>query len=112
MSGVVETGRQGIKGKLGQMFTGVQRYIVNNTTDIEKQQSIKYFLNTHTDQHPYGVKLLLSQMIRNQMPKFQDKRQIKLGILTWNLAGNAPPNKFDLSQIILPQSLDMKADKQ
>ena len=36
MSGVVENGKQGIAGKLGQMFTGVQRYIVNNTTDIEK----------------------------------------------------------------------------
>ena len=37
LSGVIEHGRQGIAGKLGQMFTGVQRYIVNNWNDAEKQ---------------------------------------------------------------------------
>ena len=60
LSGVIENGRQGIAGKLGQMFTGVQRYIVNNTSDGDKQQSIKYFLNQHPDQHPYGIRLQLS----------------------------------------------------
>ena len=47
ISGVIENGKQGFGGKLGQMFTGIQRFIVNNWTDNMKNDCIKILLNNH-----------------------------------------------------------------
>ena len=48
--------------------------------------------------------------MRSQLPQFQETRKIRIGVLTWNLAGNAPPNRFDLSQIVLPENLTTSAN--
>ena len=37
ISGVLEEGKQDFAGKLGQLMTGVKRYIVSNFQDGEKQ---------------------------------------------------------------------------
>lgn len=40
IKGVIETGRQGITGKLALMMIGMQRYIANNFTDEQKHEAI------------------------------------------------------------------------
>lgn len=55
ISGVIENGKQGLKGKLDQMFTGIQRYLVNNYSDQMKNDCIKILLSNHPLQKPYGV---------------------------------------------------------
>ena len=36
ISGVLEEGKQGVRGKIGQLVTGVQRYLVNTYSDPDK----------------------------------------------------------------------------
>ena len=36
--------------------------------------------------------------------KFEAWKSIKIAVLTWNLAGKAPPSGLDVSQIILPSA--------
>jgi len=36
--------------------------------------------------------------------KFESWKKVKVGVLTWNLAGKAPNNGMDVSKIILPNS--------
>ena len=44
ISGVIENGKQGFMGKLSQMMTGVERYVVSNFTDSDKQEAIEQLL--------------------------------------------------------------------
>ena len=49
ISGVLEEGKQGFAGKMGQLMTGAKRYFVSNYTDPDKQQSIKTLMGQHPD---------------------------------------------------------------
>lgn len=63
ISGVIENGKQGFKGKFGQMFTGIQRFIVNNWSDTMKNDCIKILLNQHPLQKPYGIQNKLCKVM-------------------------------------------------
>jgi hypothetical protein len=92
ISGVIENGKQGFTGKLAQMMTGVQRYIVNNYQDSEKNESIQILLNKGKYQKSYGIQHRLQQIMRS--PEIRDQidtwKTLKVGAITWNLAGRAP----------------------
>lgn len=36
--------------------------------------------------------------------KYEAWKNIKVGVLTWNLAGRAPPQNMDVARLILPES--------
>ena len=36
--------------------------------------------------------------------KFTSNRDLKVGVLTWNLAGKHPPESLNLSSLLLPTS--------
>jgi len=35
--------------------------------------------------------------------RFETKKKIKIGVLTWNLAGRAPNPNMDISKLLLPE---------
>ncbi len=39
---------------------------------------------------------------------FETNKKIRIGVLTWNLAGNLPPNNFDASKVLLPETLQQE----
>lgn len=38
--------------------------------------------------------------------RYETWKSIKVGVLTWNLAGNLPPQNFDVARIVLPETLN------
>lgn len=71
ITGVIETGKQGITGKLSQMFTGVQRFIKNNFSDQQKHDSIRIILNQHPNQQPYGQQRKLEEKMKENRHQFE-----------------------------------------
>ena len=39
---------------------------------------------------------------------FETNKKIRIGVLTWNLAGNLPPTNFDVSKVLLPETLQQE----
>jgi hypothetical protein len=39
---------------------------------------------------------------------FETNKKIRIGVLTWNLAGNLPPTNFDASKVLLPETLQQE----
>ena len=109
ISGVLEEGKQGVRGKLGQLMTGVQRYLVNTYSDPDKQQSINVLMGRHPEQVPYGIRHKLSECLRLRLTEYMDTRPIRVGCLTWNCAGNPPPDNLDVRTIVLPQAYELKS---
>lgn len=102
ISGVIEKGKQGITGKLGQMFTGIQRFVANNWTDHMKNDCIKILLNKHPLQKPYGIQNKLMKVMTSLSQLYISTRELKVAVLTWNLAGNPPPENLNLSGLLVP----------
>ena len=42
------------------------------------------------------------------MAEYQTSKKIKVGVMTWNLAGLLPQEDFDISHILLPDQTDDK----
>jgi|688.fasta_scaffold1578447_1 hypothetical protein len=93
-------------GRFQQMVTGVQRYIANTFSDNDKNNCIKILINRHISQRPYGVQQVLNSLMDDPetRSKFEAWKSVKIAVLTWNLAGKAPPTGMDVSQVILPTS--------
>jgi hypothetical protein len=36
--------------------------------------------------------------------RYETWKKIKVGVLTWNLAGKQPPHNMDVSRVLLPES--------
>jgi hypothetical protein len=85
------------------MVTGVQRYIANNYSDNDKNDCIKIILNRHICQRPYGIQNQIQQSMQEIRDRFETKKKIKIGVLTWNLAGRAPNPNMDISKLLLPE---------
>ena len=86
------------------MLTGVQRYIVNNYSDEQKNDCIKILLNKSCYQKKYGVQGQLSELMSGKEVSklYESWKELRVGVLTWNLAGKGPGPGFDMSSVVLP----------
>lgn len=86
------------------MKRGVERYLVNNFEDNFKQECIKLLLNQHpSKQEPYGIKASLEKKFEAVQDQYATYENVKVGIMTWNCAGNQPVKTFDISNILFQQ---------
>ena len=113
ISGVLEDGKQSFAGGIfGKLKTGVQRYFVSNFSDPEKQASIDIMMGQHPDQKLYGARRMLHEFLKTQLQTYMETRQIRIGVLTWNCAGNPPPQHLakEIKQVVLPRPNELKPE--
>lgn len=55
-----------------------------------KNDCIKILLNNHPLQKPYGIQNELCKVMNSFSTKFTSTQDLKIGVLTWNLAGEKP----------------------
>ena len=105
ISGALEEGKQGgLAGKFGKLVTGVQRYLVSNLSDPDKQKSIQCLRFQQADQQVYGIRAAINELLRKRVGDYMRQKQIRVGCLTWNCAGNAPPGDLNVLDIVLPRA--------
>jgi hypothetical protein len=71
-----------------------------------KNDCIKILLNSHPLQKPYGIQNKLFKAMTSLSQQYTSTRELKIAILTWNLAGNPPPDNVNLSPLLIPDSHD------
>ena len=92
ISRVTKQGGQGILGKLEQWSIGVNRFYQSAMNDSDKHQCIQLLIGEHPRfQKPYGIRGILEKELIKRKNVYIEQKNIKIGVLTWNCAGNPPP---------------------
>jgi len=97
-------------GKLNQWAIGVQRFYHNNVDDNLKHLCIKILLGKHAQQTKYGIRAAVEQKMTQNEQSYTTFTPIRVGMVTWNLAGQTPYQHFDIANILLqdPHSGELK----
>ena len=61
---VIEQGKKGLRGKLQQLKTGVQRFFANNFTDNDKNECIKILTQKHGCQQCFGLQRTVYELMQ------------------------------------------------
>lgn len=70
--------------------------------DGSKHECIKILLAEHPLQAQYGIKASLEKQLEKYQQHFTQWSNIKIKVVTWNCAGNAPSESLNIGDVLLP----------
>ncbi len=104
ISEVTKTQKQSVKGKLSHMGVSLKRFYKNNISSKEetRQECIDLLCGRHNLSTTHQEQDMESQLMKNEH-EFSNINQYSVGILTWNLAGNAPTADLSFEEVAKSQ---------
>lgn len=105
-------GEQGLFGKIEQWTIGVSRYYQCIMNDDLKNQCLQFITGSHPRlQRPYAIASHLDKEIMKERHLFTEQKNLTLSVLTWNCAGQAPPDNFDITDQLYPDLPNLTMDQ-
>jgi len=98
---VTRTGKQGFLGILHHGIKAINRFYVNNFEDSQKQECIDILLNKHSKTTSVGISAKVKEKLKAREKDFCRKKNAVVQLVTWNCAGNAPPQNLNLDSLVL-----------
>ena len=95
-------------GKLEQWTIGVTRYYQGVMLDDFKHQCIQFLIGEHPRlQKPYGIRAILEKEMMKHKSLYTEQNDVQIAVLTWNCAGNPPPQNFDIRDVLYDGGQEM-----